>query len=172
MVDTFANFTRNSSNEYSVPWSQVWPDSRLSDIDKTGAQPGPGTTITAKYHLLPDDVFTKSQFLCVLWPGSWGILILCTGWMCSGDRQYSGHYVCTTHNYTQSWKYSRSFSLYWHSAKIEHIHMSWRAKISKVFLKWKHWIMSHPHPWQHTMYHVVDTTAAIPSSPLASWADV
>ena len=29
-----------------------------------------------------------------------------------------------------------------------------------------------PHPWQHTMYHVVDTTAAIPSSPLASWADV
>ena len=73
MVDTFADFTRNSSNEYSVPWSQVWPDSRLSDIDKTGSshQPGPPLLQSTICYQMTSSQKVNFSVYCDLGPGGY-----------------------------------------------------------------------------------------------------
>ena len=63
--------------------------------------------------------------------------------MCSGDRQYSGHCVCTTHNYKQCRKYNCSLSC--HRAKIENVQTRYLSENTFSYLT----------PWQHSMYHVV-----------------
>ena len=72
-VDTFADFTRNSSNEYSVPWSQVWPDSRLSDIDKTGSshQPGPPLLQSTICYQMTSSQKVNFSVYCDLGPGGY-----------------------------------------------------------------------------------------------------